>query len=253
VLARLLRTTGTGEPHITLASGAVWHDPQTERDADQAAWRALAQAGSRGGGGLDRDLADSLAVLARPSVEYYGWFTHDDTTTAVLAAAINRDAVLAVRQQDRVRLTPADPRHLAEELIGCLPDVPPARGRSATLPVAKIRTELAPRPSRAGGRVLQAVGPVRGEMASFARLTHLPVTGAGELYAAVRDRRTGGRRTSPHPVGYQDTVEGRWLAQIVPGRDEDWAIIAPATPALLLTRVQEVHHALTLPWAPTRR
>lgn len=245
VLTRVLRATGTGEPHITLASAAVWHDPETDHAGDRTAWQVIADAGLCDETGFDRDLADSLAVLAWPTVEFYGWITHNDHTTAVLGAAIGADALLAVRQGDRIRLTPADPRRLAEMLIGCLPDVPPGRGVSATLPLATVRAELNPHHHALPGGVLQAVLPgTAPAVAPLTRLASLPATGAGELYTAVRGRNGVRRPSLPQAVTYQDTVEGRWLIQVVPGHGEEWVVVAPATPALLLNRLLEAHTAL---------
>lgn len=243
-LRRVLRATGTGDPHIALADGAVWTDPGTDQAADNAAWQTFAAAGLYDSSGLDPDLQDSLMVLSRPSVEYYGWITHEGVTTAALAAAIGGDAVLAIRRGQRIRLTPADPNRLAETLIGCLPRVAPGRGQSINLPVTAVRAGLAS--SRLPTvDVLDEIGPaVASRVAPFAHLAGLRATGAGELHTAARDRISARRIGSARPVGYQDTVEGRWLVQMVPSHDEDWVVAAPATPALLVTRLREAHREL---------
>jgi hypothetical protein len=246
VLARVLHTTGVGEPPITLADGAVWVDPQTDAADAQRAWQALADAGLDGAAGADSGFIDTLVVLARPSVEYYGWITHDDVTFAVQASALGDEGVLAIRQGDEVRLAPADPARLAETLIACLPSVPAAQGRSMNLPLAQVRAELTTsRQDASEVAVLDPACPKPDHRASaFTQLARLPATGAGELHTAIRSRDTGRRVDAALSVGYQDTVDGRWLVQVVSGHDDDWVIAVPATPALLLARVREAHGAL---------
>jgi hypothetical protein len=218
VLRRVLRTRGHGDPHLTLADGAVWSDPATDRAADDEAWRAFTRAGLADGD----DELDWLALLARPQVEYYGWITEGPTTTAVLAAATGANAIVANRSGNGVYLAPADANRLADAVVAYLPPARPGRGRSINVP----RTDLA-------------------AAAGFAELAALDRTGAGEFHVAVRDRTTGRRACCPHPIGYQDTVAGRWLVQIVPGHDQDWVTATPATQDLLRTRLRAAHQALT--------
>jgi hypothetical protein len=56
---------------------------------------------------------------------------------------------------------------------------------------------------------------------------------------------TGRRVCSPHAIGYQDTVAGRWLVQVVPGHGQEWVTATPATPDLLLTRLWADYRRLT--------
>lgn len=222
-LARVMRLYGLGGPHMTLAAGAVWTEPDSDRLADQAALRIFAESGMANDVGLHRGLVDSLAVLARPTTEFYGWFTNQDTTTGVLAAAIGGDAVLARRRDDRIQLVPADPERLAEAIVGCLPQVPPARGSSINVPRSRLRA----------GRV------TTGDEAAFDRLRQRPATGAGELHAAIRDRMTQRRFAARYSIGYHDTTEGRWWLQVIPGHDDEWIVAAPATRELLITRLRD--------------
>jgi len=240
VLARVMRVHGLGEPHITLAAGAAWVDPDTDNAADQAALRSFSELGMANGAGLHADLVDSLAVLVRPATEFYGWFTHRDATTAVLAASIGADAVLALRRGNRIRLMPVDSVRLAEAIVGCLPNVPPGRGHSINVARSRMRTAIA---VPAGQEAVSEHSSGAAEMA-FARLRALPATGAGELHVAIRNRITQRRSAAPCSVGYQDTVEGRWWMQVVPGHDDEWIVAAPATADLLVTRLYDAYRAL---------
>jgi EspG family len=238
-LARIMRATGTGEPHFVLTEGASWHDPGTDRAADDDAWRLFARAGLAEGRALRPGAADALAVLAHPSVEFYGWITEGDATTAVLAAATGPEAVVAVRKGGGVHLRSGDADRLPDALLAQLPPVRAGRGRAVSVPRARLVAELG------GGERGYLVGTrsAPADVTPFARLAALPRTGAGELHVAVRA--PSGRRTeAPHAIGYQDTAVGRWLVQVVPGHDDEWVTAVPATPGLLLDRLREARRGL---------
>jgi hypothetical protein len=213
VLRRVLRVNGFGEPHHTLADAAVWYDPDSDRVLDDRAEDAFRRAGL-----ADGDL-DWLAALSQPSVECYGWITEGDITTAVLAAARGGGAVVATRRRQGVHLAPADPRRLTEALLAHLPPVRAGQGPSINVRRARL--------------LAGSGGP---EWSAF---TALHRTGAGELYAAVRDRVTGRRRAIDRPVGYQDTTAGRWLVQVVVSHGEEWVTVAPATTELFVRRLSD--------------
>lgn len=183
LLAALVDREGLGELHPTLATAPTWrdtHDPVNDEQLTALGWRDR-------DGSLDREVASSLAVLCRPDVAYYGWLTHRGTTTAVLAAAIAREGVLAVRRADgTIRLRGVCARRLAQRLVGQLPGARPGVGVPLVVPLSELHA--------AGRDVLR----VR-------RLLGLPVTGSGELYA--------GRRAEP--LCYVDTVAGRYAVMIL--------------------------------------
>lgn len=236
-LTRVMRMYGLGEPHITLSAEAVWADPEADGLADRAALESFAELDTAGIIGPNADLTDSLAVLGRSAAECYGWFTHRGVTTAVLAASIGGDAVLAVRHGDSIRMVPIDATRLVEAVVESLPVVPPGHGHSINVARSRLR-------AKAGVPAGLAVDrPGDGE-AAFAWLSGLPATGAGELHVAVRNPITGRRVVGPHAVGYHDTVQGRWWVQVVPGHEDDWIVAAPATTDLLVTRLREAHRAL---------
>jgi hypothetical protein len=237
-LARVMRKHALGEPHITLAAGAAWVDPDTDEAMNRAAVRSFAELDMASVVGLNDGLVDSLTVLTRPAAECYGWFTHHGVTTAVLAASIDADAVLAVRCGDRIRLVPTDAARLVEAVVGCLPVVPPGQGHSINVARSRLRATAGAPAGHA------AIAETPGGEAAFAWLSGLPTTGAGELHVAVRNRISGRRVAAPHAVGYHDTVQGRWWVQVVPGHDDEWIVAAPATAHLLATRLYEALRAL---------
>lgn len=184
-------------------------------------------------GRMDAELVASLTVLCRPGAEFYGWINDGDKTRGVLAAAIGREAILAIRDADTVTVNQIRPESLPDVLVAQTPDVHPARGDSLNF----LRSDVV---APAGGRH-------RGE-ASEIRTVHQimaqPTTGGGELYAALRDR-TSRRRAVPYPLRYADTGTGRWLNHMTdaPG-GEHRVLVAPATRTDLVRRLQEMHRSL---------
>ena len=81
-----------GSLHNVLVDVAYWLDEDDQRNALREASGELAQQKLLAGNGLDPNFRAVLDVLARPSVEFYGWIAsrnEDDTHTnlAVLVAA----------------------------------------------------------------------------------------------------------------------------------------------------------------------
>jgi hypothetical protein len=192
VLARVVGEVGLGELHPVLAPVPVW------RSADERAPLPPALGWVDRRGALDREVAASLAVLCRPATACFGWITCGAVTTAVLAACLGKEAVLAVRTaDDMVRLSRVPAARLAERLVAQTPDVPPVAG----VPLVVALSEL--RAASPAGRV-RAPGGVASRLADPAvrrvqRLLAQPTTGAGELYVDQRDE----------PVCYVDTAGGR--------------------------------------------
>jgi len=205
-LATVWQRENLGELHNTLVDVPQWRDEAAEREALHSATGELTQRGLLVGRDLHADLRDTLNLLARPSMEYYGWiaYTEDDRSVslAVLVAATGQDAVLVVRDGRQVHIGPTRSEGMAETLIGHLPAVPAARGRSMNLPEAEVRQLVADRMQAAPGTSKPLPADAfsifdRASMAEDARdlMTALdqPRTGGGELYVAARTR-SGERR-----------------------------------------------------------
>lgn len=244
-----------GELHNVLVDVPVWRDEEAERQALADATGELDRRGLLAGRDLHPDLRETLRVAARPGMECYGWIAYADgerdVNIAVLVAAVGQDAALVVRDGDQVHLGPARSDGMAETLVGHLPAVPAARGRSVNLPEAEVRQLVADRMHAAPGamRPLPAeafdIFP-RASMAEDARdlLTALdqPRTGGGELYVAARTR-GGERRRCENPLIYVDTQHGRWMTQLSGGAvGERWIVSAPAGRQLLLAKLNEMRN-----------
>ena len=154
-------------------------------------------------GRVDVEVAASLAVLCRAGAEFYGWINEGDKTKGVLAGAIGREAMLAVRDGDMVTVTQIRPETLPMALVSQTPDVAPSRGEAVNV----LRSDML---ASAGGRQRTAAGvgmrPAPPEVRIVQQIMAQPTTGGGELYVAVRDR-VGRRKSVPDPLRYADTAD----------------------------------------------
>src|SRR3954462_9497572 len=115
-LAGLLRRGNLGGPHADFAGGGGFGLPRvfgvaggersvSPRFADEAEALLRAELAAAGLGGRDAlyDFLDTLALVQRASVEFYGWVSSHDEDFALLTAASGPRAVAVVRTGDRVR------------------------------------------------------------------------------------------------------------------------------------------------------
>jgi hypothetical protein len=193
-------------------------------------------------GRLDVEVVAALAVLCRPGVEFFGWVHDGERTVGLLAAAIGRQALLAVRDGDLVRLSRIRSTELPEILVGQLPDVPAGRMR----PVRIARAELVATTRDGRRRLETGVGsfPASEPARRVRELAGLPMLGTGELHVAVRDP-VGHRRTVAEPLRYTDTSAGRFGYRVGADGGEDYVSVAGATRADLVTQLRQIHRTLT--------
>lgn len=254
-LSTVWRRENLGDMHSTLSGTAYWFDEEGEREALGRAGAELAQHGLLAGRDLTGDFRETLNLLARPAVEYYGWIairdqeTDAETNLGVLLAAIGEDAVMVTRNGEQIRIEAARADGLAETLVGMLPQVQPARGHSINLPEADIGKLAAARANR--GRPLpdEAFQVFhRSSMVEDARelfaAAELPRIGGAQLYVAARDQ-FGERRRCPYPLIVIDTTQGRWMTQVSGDPSgERWIVSAPAGRQMLIGRLHEMRNAL---------
>lgn len=239
-----------GDVHFTMAAEPKWRDEEATREHAQHTMNNLGRLGLADRRGLDPDFRDVVLTLARPAQEFSAIFVQDDEVVYALAACTGNEAVIAVRRGDVVDLRPARRDLLAEALVHVLPHVPAARGRAVNVPAADVQPE-AQQPSRhrradEGWGGLQNRNPAQQnpDVAHLHRILAQEKVGGGQLFAGVRDR--GGRpHTSPFPLSFMDTPDGRWMNQTTTTRTgEKWIIAAPANNDLLITRLHEMQQAL---------
>ncbi|WP_415830372.1 ESX secretion-associated protein EspG [Kibdelosporangium persicum] len=137
---------------------------------------------------MDVDVVESLSVVCRAGVEYYGWIaSHGTGRLGVLAAATGREAILAVRDRDEVWLRRAQPKKLAEALVAQLPEVHPGAGTPVSVPVDELRAAAAWQEQKPGAVSVQPVP--RADLRQVLRVIALPTSGSGELWVAETARR----------------------------------------------------------------
>lgn len=242
-LTRLVRMENLGELHITLKPVAKWRPKSAQNQLETEArteFQRLGMFDNRGR--LDVELSSSLAVLCRAGAEFYGWINEGEKTKGVLAGAIGREAILAVREDDTVTISQIRPETLPMALVSQTPELAPSRGEAVNV----LRSDML---ASVGGRQRTAAGvgmrPAPPEVRIAQQIVAQPTLGGGELYVAVRDR-MGRRRPSPEPLRYADTAGGRWLNYMTTTADgEQRVLIAPASRGDLAGRLQEMHRNLS--------
>jgi hypothetical protein len=206
-LARMLHTQRLGRPHHVLYAEPVWTDD--DHTADTAMWAEFGQ--------VDGDLLDTLSVLARPTTEYFAWFTEHGQQYGVLVAQAAGESVLAHRDGDNITIHTLDRTESPPmALIRQLPDAQPA-------PIDAVNIRL-------------DSGQRTHDTAKLAALAQQQPTGQGELYAGARDYQGHYVVNNTHPIRYQDYATGRVLVVLT----DDYLSLAPATKRVLLNSLTEV-------------
>lgn len=242
-LSRLVRLENLGDLHITLKPLAVWRPRDDQARLEVEARKEFMRLGLLDNRGrVDVEVAAALAVLCRAGAEFYGWINTGDKTKGILAGAIGREALLAVRDGMTVTVTQIRPESLPMALVNQIPEIPPARGEAINV----LRSEVL---ASTGGRQRTAAGvgmrPAPPEVRIVQQIIAQPTTGGGELYVAVRDR-MGRRKPSQDPLRYADTETGRWLNHTTTTSDgEQRILVAPAARADLAARLQDMHRVLS--------
>jgi hypothetical protein len=242
-LARLVTIEKLGEPHVTLKPTAIWRLRRLEEQAEHTTLAGLATIGLFDDRGrVEVELAASLAVLCRPATEFYGWIHSGGRTVGVLAGAIGREAILAIRDGEQVSLRQIRPENLPDALVEQTAEVPPGHGDTISFLQSDALASV-------GGRRETEAGvgtrPASQQVRLAQRIAGQQAAGGGQLSVAVRDG-LGRRLASDHPLRYADTPNGRWvnLMSPVPGGDNR-ILIAPAGNRDLVGRLREMHRALT--------
>jgi hypothetical protein len=156
----------------------------------------------------NQDLLDTIVILGRPSIEYFGWFATLDREYGVLVAGRGEDAVLAIRGRRAVRISPVLDEPLPETLVGRLPTTPAAHIGTVNIRRAQLRS-VAERGARPPSTIGRDVSVARQLIAN-------PALGLGELHVAIRDT-LDRRRVTAEPIRYRDDRKGRVLVRVTPG------------------------------------
>jgi hypothetical protein len=215
-LATMLRAHGIGELPVAIRPGAVWHDPDGDREAEAAAWTEFREVGwVDRHGRLDGDVLDSLHVVAHPVVEYTAIIARAGRQHSVVVAARGDDGIIINRKGAAVTLSWLRHQSLPETLLRQVPDARPA-------PIDALNVRLT-------------------DAGVLTTLSRRRLLGQGELYVGVRDHY--GRHRVSVPIRYQDYDIGR----VVVVTSDDYISVAPGTKALLLARLRDTHQTMVRP------
>lgn len=222
--------------------------PERARIKD-AVYADLASRGLARGRRPVPELADALALLARPSVSIDAVAMldmRDDTALKAVVAASGRDAVLAVQGERAVTLTPVRETAIAASIVDVLPAVRAGHGRSVTVPASAMGGGR-PHQASAGGSITHPVRPSSQHQSTLNELKAImqrPVVRAGQFGVTLRDER-GRVRRSPG-ISWFDNDDGRYVTTVARGGDgEDWVTVAPADGPRLVRRLTEEISAVT--------
>ena len=249
ILLTLIRRYG-GEPHPTLSGMATWYDDSVQRTIDQEVNALLARHGLMGPRGVDRDLRGLVESIARPQLEYYGWFEGQfpdaPAKFSVLAGSGSGGAFVLVctLTEGSVILAPERPQEL---LAGFLAQIPAGRAAGGQPLIAPKAEYLNGRRAVAEGEfsVMRPANAtaVPDPAKQMKQIMESERTGAGSVYVAARTR-AGTRRRNERPVNFIDATGGRWLMEERPGRGDPLMVFTPGTPQAIAERLRNAQSAL---------
>lgn len=107
----------------------------------EATHRTLERKGVMSGGRLDPKLEDMLVVLARAPFAMTAAGDVDGTLVLARVASDGRDAVLARQTGNQLILTEVRTTGVVAAIVDLLPNIPPARGTSMSMPAPQQRPE----------------------------------------------------------------------------------------------------------------
>ncbi|MFC5289135.1 ESX secretion-associated protein EspG [Actinokineospora guangxiensis] len=200
---------GGGEPHPVIGADQHYLADGVRRDLLAETRDLLRDLGWLRGDRPDARFLDLLTLLTWADRQCYAWTsTVSGGDAAILVAALGRDAVRVLVDQQQVLLAPGRTRGLAAQLVEMLPRAAPARVPVLTPTTARPEPDDEDDPL--GG--VSAPPPDR-----FQQLASAPRDGVCQLYTAARERRGPLVRSGPHSV-IDVTGVGRVLVTAAGGR-----------------------------------
>lgn len=202
----------------------VWRSPDAEAARAGAAREELASEGLLDRDEPGEDLEDSLRLLCRAPAEVSAYVQTPELTYRLHAAAGRRSGAFAcyLPGDGRVLFRSARLEALARIVVRELPEHPPARSVSCSVPVEDL-----------------TAGEPHGQAARVAALFALPRSAGGQVFAGARDHR-GHRRSEP--VTFVDTDQGRWLSHL--SADGRFVTTVGGSDAVLLAKLDELRAEL---------
>lgn len=233
----ILEKENLGDPHPTLVGQGLWYPPGEARRRDERVLAELRGQGLAAGNRASDDLLEVFAMLQRPGVEYYTYYSlaEDKRQRTVRAAAIGRDAILVRYDGDQLTIAPIPVEQLGIRLAVALPDTPAAQVHSLSCDNAELDALVKGKDLRTSKSVSDAR-----KMKRWLDAERLAV---GQLFAAVRDRvNTRHVTQAPMPCWF-DTPAGRVL--LTPDSN-GWVNLQGADTLTLAGAFEQLEKALKL-------
>ena len=230
------RWEGHDRMPAVLVSTVEWMDDDARDEADRDVLAELGERGLLAGGGVAAEVRATFQLLTRPEYEVSGWISSPERTTGVLAVAGGNHATLVVREGEAAWLSPIRPDDVVEAVVGRLPAMQAAHGRSLNVCEADF-TGSRQDAEHAWNGFQPMTEPH--DVRALKALMDEPVLGISQLWAAARG--TDGRlRQAETPLTVRDTAEGRWVTQTTKTSGQRWVTATPAGPQLLTSKLHEI-------------
>ncbi|HVW42609.1 MAG TPA: ESX secretion-associated protein EspG [Amycolatopsis sp.] len=195
----------------------------------------LDEAGLIDGDEIAADLEDQLTLLSDPALSVDALLI-GEVPLRLLAAAGQRQAVLAVLDHAELALRPIAPDALVPVVAEVIGDAPPGRGQEVRLPRAVFSAAMNAFATKGHSGlewVLAQAGITGRETRALSTLATAPRTCSGQLAA----NGPGGR--SPI-VSWFDTEAGRYAARVEQIAGDSWVTLTPADGSWLAARTAEL-------------
>lgn len=237
ILLHVWQQEGLGDPHPVLGGAENWVPSDGDGHFTRRCFDVLAGLGLANGELLTREFSITLDMLAAPSRELYCLSTYPDAGNdrKFLFASGNREAAAIQVVGDTVHILPIDERHLVEDFVNELPEVPPARVRPLVIPKQEFH-DRNNNPSTRRDLFATEPGPVKELVAQLEQ----PRDAVHQIYVAVAISETTRRRSAPFSV-IDISAEGRVMI-FTDGQQQLHRL--PGTPAVLADTLTATVHAL---------
>lgn len=231
---------GLGTAHPVVGADETWATERIRGGIQERVLRGLTKSGLADHTGPKAPLRALLTLLAEADREFYGWLqpVEPASTTGVLVAAADDDAIALSVTQETVRLAPLAEDTLPGELAATLPEADPAN----IDPLRLTKSQYAPHDRASAPSSGRHAAPDPGD--ELATLLRDRQAGTHTLYTATSASDGSRMRSSPLTV-IDLEGRGRVLTFLSDTASDDPTInCVPGTPESVANTLESAHHTL---------